>query len=44
MIRDVRREGRTAIEINADLTDPNAVARMEDQVRAELGGIDILVQ
>ncbi|GGV94069.1 3-oxoacyl-[acyl-carrier-protein] reductase FabG [Streptomyces gelaticus] len=43
VINGVRRGGRTAIEINADLTDPNAVARLEDQVRAELGSIDILV-
>lgn len=43
VVDDVRRDGRTAIEVNADLTDPNAVARLEDQVRAELGSIDILV-
>lgn len=43
VLGDVRREGRHGIEINADLTDPNAVATMNSQVESELGTVDILV-
>ncbi|MEV7924586.1 3-oxoacyl-ACP reductase FabG [Kitasatospora sp. NPDC088779] len=43
VLGDVRREGRTGIEVSADLTDPNAVAALASQVESELGPIDILV-
>ncbi|MDH6113962.1 3-oxoacyl-[acyl-carrier protein] reductase [Kitasatospora sp. MAP12-15] len=43
VLAHVRREGRTGIEISADLTDPNAVAMMTSQVESELGPVDILV-
>ncbi|MGW6745072.1 SDR family NAD(P)-dependent oxidoreductase [Streptomyces sp. NPDC055025] len=43
VLGDMRREGRNGIEINADLTDPHAVATMNSQVESELGTVDILV-
>ncbi|NDK28531.1 SDR family oxidoreductase [Streptomyces sp. TR1341] len=43
VLGDVRREGRAGIEVNADLTDPGAVAALTSQVESELGPIDILV-
>ncbi|WP_327065461.1 3-oxoacyl-ACP reductase FabG [Kitasatospora sp. NBC_01250] len=43
VLDDVRREGRTGIEVSADLTDPNAVAMLTSQVESELGPIGILV-
>lgn len=39
----LRAEGATAITVGADLTDPASVAGMIDTVKAEYGGIDILV-
>ncbi len=39
----LRAEGATAITVGADLTDPASVAEMIDTVKAEYGGIDILV-
>ncbi|RZU65220.1 NAD(P)-dependent dehydrogenase (short-subunit alcohol dehydrogenase family) [Microterricola gilva] len=39
----LRAEGATAITVGADLTDPASVAGMIDTVKAEFGGIDILV-
>ncbi|MET1019663.1 MAG: SDR family oxidoreductase [Microterricola sp.] len=39
----LRAEGATAITVGADLTDPASVAAMIDTVKAEYGGIDILV-
>ncbi|MDH6577566.1 3-oxoacyl-ACP reductase FabG [Kitasatospora sp. MAP5-34] len=43
VLGDVRREGRTGIEVSADLTDPGAVVMMTSQVESELGPIGILV-
>jgi 3-oxoacyl-[acyl-carrier protein] reductase len=43
VLGDVRHEGRTGIEVSADLTDSNAVAALTSQVESELGPIDILV-
>jgi NAD(P)-dependent dehydrogenase (short-subunit alcohol dehydrogenase family) len=39
----IRAGGRTALTIGADLTDPDSVAAMFETVKAELGGLDILV-
>ncbi|KQW05747.1 short-chain dehydrogenase [Leifsonia sp. Root4] len=39
----LRADGATAITVGADLTDPASVAEMIDTVKAEYGGIDILV-
>lgn len=39
----LRAEGAEAITVGADLTDPASVASMIDTVKAEFGGIDILV-
>ncbi|HEY2557388.1 MAG TPA: SDR family oxidoreductase [Diaminobutyricibacter sp.] len=39
----IREAGGTAITVGADLTDPASVATMFDTVKAELGGLDILV-
>ncbi|MFI9275500.1 SDR family NAD(P)-dependent oxidoreductase [Kitasatospora sp. NPDC052896] len=43
VLGDIRREGRTGIEVSADLTDPDAVAMLTSQVESELGPIGILV-
>ncbi|GAB7181777.1 3-ketoacyl-(acyl-carrier-protein) reductase [Kitasatospora sp. Ki12] len=43
VLADVRREGRSGIEVSADLTDPNAVAALVSQVESELGPVDVLV-
>ncbi|MFF0295901.1 SDR family NAD(P)-dependent oxidoreductase [Kitasatospora sp. NPDC004614] len=43
VLTDVRREGRSGIEVSADLTDPNAVAALVSQVESELGPVDVLV-
>lgn len=37
------KSGGKAIAIQADISDPDAVAKMMDQAAAEFGGIDILV-
>ncbi len=39
----IREAGGTAITVGADLPDPASVAAMVDTVKAELGGLDILV-
>jgi NAD(P)-dependent dehydrogenase (short-subunit alcohol dehydrogenase family) len=39
----IREAGGTAITVGADLTDPASVAAMFDTVKAEFGGLDILV-
>lgn len=39
----IRAAGGTAITVGADLTDAQSVAGMFDTIRAELGGLDILV-
>ena len=39
----IRAAGGTAITVGADLTDPGSVAAMFDTIRAEYGGLDILV-
>ncbi|PJJ63259.1 SDR family oxidoreductase [Compostimonas suwonensis] len=39
----IRADGGTALTVGADLTDPASVAGMFEQIRAELGGLDILV-
>lgn len=41
--RALRRDGVTAVGIDADVSDPEAVERMVEHVVAELGGIDVLV-
>ncbi|MGN8025754.1 SDR family oxidoreductase [Microbacterium sp. 22242] len=40
---EVRELGRRALVVGADLTDPASVAEMIEAVRAEFGGLDILV-
>ncbi|MGN7859329.1 SDR family oxidoreductase [Microbacterium sp. 22303] len=40
---EVRALGRRALVIGADLTDPTSVAGMFDAVKAEFGGLDVLV-
>lgn len=40
---EVRALGRRALVVGADLTDPDSVAQMFDSVKAEFGGLDILV-
>ena len=40
---EVRELGRRALVIGADLTDPTSVAGMFDAVKAEFGGLDVLV-
>ncbi|GAB6857814.1 SDR family oxidoreductase [Microbacterium xylanilyticum] len=40
---EVRALGRRALVVGADLTDPASVADMFDAVKAEFGGLDILV-
>ena len=40
---ELRELGRRALVVGADLTDPASVADMFEQVRAEFGGLDILV-
>jgi NAD(P)-dependent dehydrogenase (short-subunit alcohol dehydrogenase family) len=39
----IREQGGTALTVAADLTDPESVATMFHTVRAEFGGLDILV-
>ncbi|MCU1445726.1 MAG: Short-chain dehydrogenase, partial [Cryobacterium sp.] len=39
----IREAGGTAITVGADLTDPQSVTAMFDTIRAEYGGLDILV-
>jgi len=39
----IRAAGGTAITVGADLTDPDSVAAMWEKIRAEYGGLDILV-
>ena len=39
----IRAAGGTAITVGADLTDPASVSAMFDTIRAEYGGLDILV-
>lgn len=39
----IRAEGGTAMGVQADLRDPDAIARLVAEVRAELGPVDILV-
>ncbi len=40
---EVRALGRRALVVGADLTDSDSVAQMLDAVRAEFGGLDVLV-
>ncbi|MCE4024766.1 SDR family oxidoreductase [Microbacterium sp. Au-Mic1] len=40
---EVRALGRRALVVGADLTDPASVAEMFDAVKAEFGGLDVLV-
>ena len=40
---EVRTLGRRALVVGADLTDPASVAEMFDAVKAEFGGLDVLV-
>ncbi|MGO4678826.1 SDR family oxidoreductase [Microbacterium sp. 2MCAF23] len=40
---EVRALGRRALVVGADLTDPTSVAGMFDAVKAEFGGLDVLV-
>ncbi|MCS5713123.1 SDR family oxidoreductase [Herbiconiux sp. CPCC 205716] len=43
LANSIRENGGTAIVAGADLTDPDSVAALFDQVQAELGGLDVLV-
>ena len=43
IVAEIEADGGRAFAIGADLTDPESVAAFADRVRAELGGIDILV-
>ncbi|NQX33676.1 SDR family oxidoreductase [Herbiconiux sp. VKM Ac-2851] len=43
LANSIRESGGTAIVAGADLTDPESVAGLFEQVQAELGGLDILV-
>src|SRR5215212_9395882 len=40
---ELRETGITAITVQADVSQPDAVAEMVEVVKSELGGIDILV-
>jgi NAD(P)-dependent dehydrogenase (short-subunit alcohol dehydrogenase family) len=40
---DIRRDGGTAYVYPCDLSDTDAIAAMADQVLADLGGVDILI-
>lgn len=40
---DISKLGARAVAIRADVTDPAAVARMVEQIKAEFGRVDILV-
>ncbi|MFF4285621.1 MULTISPECIES: SDR family NAD(P)-dependent oxidoreductase [Streptomyces] len=42
-LEEVRRLGADGIEVNADLTDPDAVDLMARQISSEVGPVDILV-
>ncbi|WP_128643350.1 SDR family NAD(P)-dependent oxidoreductase [Rhodococcus opacus] len=43
LVGDIRRAGGTAVAVQADLGDPDAVDRLVDNVGKDLGPIDILV-
>jgi len=43
LANEVRALGRRALVVGADLTDPASVAEMFDAVKAEFGGLDVLV-
>lgn len=43
LVEELTEAGSTAIAVGADLTDPKSVAGMFDTVRAQWGGLDILV-
>ncbi|MDR2320518.1 MAG: SDR family oxidoreductase [Microbacterium sp.] len=43
LANEVRALGRRALVVGADLTDPASVAEMFDTVKAEFGGLDVLV-
>jgi NAD(P)-dependent dehydrogenase (short-subunit alcohol dehydrogenase family) len=43
LVSELGEAGGTAIAVGADLTDPESVAGMFERVRAEFGGLDILV-
>ncbi|MBF4573508.1 SDR family oxidoreductase [Herbiconiux sp. VKM Ac-1786] len=43
LANSIRENGGTAVVAGADLTDPESVAGLFDQVQSELGGLDILV-
>ncbi len=43
LVRKIEAAGGRAIAVQADVSDPGAVARMFDTVEAEFGGVDVLV-
>lgn len=43
LVAEIAAAGGTAIVVRADLTDPSSVAAMLDRVRAEWGGLDVLI-
>jgi NAD(P)-dependent dehydrogenase (short-subunit alcohol dehydrogenase family) len=43
LARELRELGVRVLVVGADLTDPASVAEMFDQVKAEFGGLDVLV-
>jgi NAD(P)-dependent dehydrogenase (short-subunit alcohol dehydrogenase family) len=43
LVDQLRERGGEAIAVGADLTDPDSVAAMFDRIRAEWGGLDVLV-
>ena len=43
VVREIEAEGGRAMTAIADVSDPEAVARMTDAAVARLGGIDILI-
>lgn len=43
VVRDIRSAGGTAIAVQADVTQPEAVSRLAGTVHAELGKVDLLI-
>ncbi|KAB1660171.1 SDR family NAD(P)-dependent oxidoreductase [Pseudoclavibacter chungangensis] len=43
LVAKIREAGGTAIAVGADLTDPESLAALFDTIRAEYGGLDLLV-
>lgn len=43
LVADIASSGGTAVAIGADLTDPSSVRAMLGQIRADWGGLDVLI-